>query len=69
MKLVILLKICLNETCSISLVGKYLSDILPINIGLEKGNSLSSLLLNFAWDYGIMRIQKNWQALKLNVTY
>jgi hypothetical protein len=35
MKLVTLIKMCLNETCSRFLVGKYLSDMLPIRNGLK----------------------------------
>ena len=35
MKLVKLIKVCLNETCSIVLVGKYLPDIFPIKNDLK----------------------------------
>jgi len=43
-----------------------LSDIFPIWNGLKKGDALSPLLLNFALEYAIRRIQVNPNALKLN---
>jgi len=47
-KLVRLIKMCLNETCSRIQVGKHLSDMFPVRNGLKQGGALSSLLLNFA---------------------
>jgi len=50
LKLVRLIKMCLNETCSRVRVGKNLSDMFPIKNGLKQGDSLSPLLFNFALD-------------------
>jgi len=56
MKLVRLIKMCLNETYSTAWVGKYLSDMFPIKNGLKHGDALSSLLSNFAVENAIRRI-------------
>ena len=40
MKLVSLIKLCLNETYSRVLVSKHLSDMFPIKNGLKKGDAL-----------------------------
>jgi hypothetical protein len=48
LKLVRLIKMCVNETCSRVWVGKHLSDRFPIKNGLKQGDALSSLLFNFA---------------------
>jgi len=48
MKLVRLIKMCLNETYSRVRVGKNLSDMFPIKNGLKQEDALSSLLFNFA---------------------
>jgi hypothetical protein len=48
MKLVIVIKVCLNETYSKVRIGKYLSDEFPIQNGLKQGDVLSPLLFNFA---------------------
>jgi len=66
MKLVRLIKMCLNETDSRVQVGKHLSDMFPIKNGLEKGHSLSSFISNFAFAYAIRRGQVNQDSLKLN---
>jgi hypothetical protein len=47
MKLVILIKMCLNETYSKVHIGKHLSHSFPIQNGLKQGDALSPLLLNF----------------------
>ena len=47
MKLVRLITMCLNETCSTVRVGKHSSDMLPIENGLKQGDALSPLLFNF----------------------
>ena len=47
MKLVKLIKMCLNETYNRVRVGKNLSDIFPIKNGLKQGDALSLLLFNF----------------------
>jgi hypothetical protein len=48
MKLVRLIKMCLNETYSKVRIGKHLSDSFPIQNGIKQGDVLSSLLFNFA---------------------
>ena len=59
MKLVGLIKMCLNETYSRVRVGKNLSDMFPIRNGLKKGDALSTLLFNFVLEYAIRRVQVN----------
>jgi hypothetical protein len=51
MKLVRLVKMCLNETYSRVQVGKHLSDTFPIKNGLKQGDALLPLLFNFALKY------------------
>ena len=68
MKLVRLLKMCLNVTYSAVWVRKHLSDIFPIKTGLKQ-NVLSPLLFNFALEYAIGRIQVNQDDLQLNGTH
>ena len=58
-KLVRIIKLCLNETYSRVRVGKNLSDIFPITTGLKQGDVLSPMLFNFALDYAIRRVQVN----------
>ena len=58
-KLVRLIKMCLNETYSRVRVGKHLSDILPVRIGLKLGDALSPLFFNFALENAIRRVQVN----------
>jgi len=57
MKLVMLIKMCLNETYNRVPVGKNLSDTFPIKNGLKQGDALSPLLFNFALHYAIRRVQ------------
>jgi retron-type reverse transcriptase len=46
-----------------------LSGIFPIQNGLKQWDILSPLLINFALDYAIRKVQKNQVGLKLNATH
>jgi hypothetical protein len=58
MKVVWLIKICLNETYSKVHIGKHLSDIFPIRNRLKQGGALSPLFFNFALEYAIRKAQE-----------
>jgi len=49
MKLVRLIKMCLNETYSRVRVGKNLSDMFLIENGLKQGDALTPLPLTLLW--------------------
>jgi hypothetical protein len=48
LKLVRLIKMCLNKTYSKVHIGKHMSDDFPIQNGLNQGDALLPLLFNFA---------------------
>ena len=68
MKLVRLIKMCMNETCSRVWVGKNLCDMFPIRNGLKQDALLPSLF-NIALEYTIKRVQVNQYGLKLSGTH
>jgi len=68
MKLVRLIKMCLNETYSRVRVGKNLSGMFPIRNGLKQ-DAISPLLINTALEFAIREVQVNQDGFKLNGTH
>jgi hypothetical protein len=68
-KLVWLIKMCLNETCSKVRIGKLLFDKFPIQNGLKQGNALSPLLVKSVSEYAIRKVQENEVGLEVNGTH
>jgi hypothetical protein len=68
MKLVRLIKICLNQTYSKVHIGKHSADSFPIQNDLKQGDALSPLLFNFALKYTIRKGQEDQVELKFNGT-
>jgi hypothetical protein len=69
MKLVRLIKTCLNGTCSGVQEGRHLSDMCPVRNGLKQGDALLLLFFNCALEYTIRRVRVNQDDLKLNGTH
>jgi hypothetical protein len=66
MKLVRLIKMCLNETYNTDHEGKHLSDTFSTRNGLIKRDALSPLFLSFALESAVRRVQVYQEGLKLN---
>jgi hypothetical protein len=58
MKLVRLIKICLNETYSKVRIGKYFSDKFPIQNDVKQEEALSPLIFNLTLEYAIRKVQE-----------
>jgi hypothetical protein len=68
-KLVKIMKTCLNETYSSVRAGKHLFDMFPIKNGLKQGDALSVLPFNSASEYAIRRVQVKQDGWKFNCTH
>jgi hypothetical protein len=66
MKLLRLIKMCLNETYSETCIRRHLSDSFPIHNGLKQGDALSPLLFNVVSEYANRKVQKKQVGLKPN---
>jgi hypothetical protein len=55
MKLIRLIKMCLNETCSNVRIGKYLSDNFPIQNGLKQGDAECDKI----WNLFVKQVNQN----------
>jgi hypothetical protein len=58
MKLVWVIKLCLNKTYSKVHISKHLSDALTIHNDLKEGDALLPLLFNFALEHSIKKVRK-----------
>jgi hypothetical protein len=69
MKLVRLIKMCVNETYSKIYTSKNLSDAFHIQNGQKQGDDLWPLLFNYTLEYTIWKVQENQGRLELNGTH
>jgi hypothetical protein len=69
MKLVRMIKMCLNETYSKIYMGNHLSDSYLIKNGLKQGDALSPLLFISALEHAIRKVQENKVGLIFNGTH
>jgi hypothetical protein len=69
MKIVRLIKMCLNEIYGRVHICKHLFDKFSIRNGLKQGVPLWALLNNFALENAIWKVQENQVGLKLNGTH
>jgi hypothetical protein len=68
-KLVRLVKICLNENYTKVHIGKRRSETFPIQNGLKQGDELPLLHFNFALEHSIRKVQENQMGMKFNGIY
>jgi hypothetical protein len=67
MKLIRLMKMCSEETCSNVRIGKHSTETFPPENGLKQDASFP-LLLNDVLESTIVKVQGNWEGLELNGT-